>query len=110
MSPAKSRNAASATVFAALGCATRLELVSRLSDGQEHSITALTEGLPVSRQAITKHLQVMQEAGLVTSQRVGRESRFAMRHEPIEKAKKTLARISDQWDDAIARLRAALGE
>ena len=95
-------------MFAALGCVTRLELISRLSDGKEYSITALTDGLDLTRQAITKHLQVLQHAGIVNSQRVGRESRFTIRPGPITQAKDYLTRVSDQWDKAIARLRATV--
>ena len=108
MSRVETRSQTPAPVFAALGCATRLELVSRLSDGKEHSITALTDGLDLTRQAITKHLQVLQHAGLVNSQRVGRESRFTIRPGPITQAKDYLSRVSDQWDKAIARLRATV--
>ncbi len=108
MSRVKTRSKAPAPVFAALGCVTRLELVSRLSDGKEYSITALTDGLDLTRQAITKHLQVLQHAGIVTCQRVGRESRFTIRPGPITRAKDYLTRVSDQWDEAIARLRATV--
>lgn len=97
-----------APVFAALGCVTRLELVSRLSDGKEYSITALTDGLDLTRQAISKHLQVLQRSGIVDRRRVGRESRFTIRPGSITQAKDYLTRVSDQWDSAIARLRAAV--
>ncbi len=95
-------------MFAALGSATRLELVSRLSDGREYSITALTNGLDLTRQAVTKHLQVLQHAGIVDSRRAGRESRFTIRPGPITQAKNYLLRVSDQWDEAIERLRATV--
>lgn len=108
MSRAESRSEAPAPVFAALGSATRLELVSRLCDGEQHSITALTDGLDLTRQAVTKHLRVLQDAGMVDRQRVGRESRFTIRPEPITQAQEYLARVSDQWDEAIARLRATV--
>ncbi len=110
MSRVKTRSKTPAPVFAALGCVTRLELISRLSDGKEYSITALTDGLDLTRQAITKHLQVLQHAGLVNSQRVGRESRFTIRPGPITQAKDYLPRVSDQWDKAIARLQATVEE
>ena len=106
MLPDRSRCKEPAPVFAALGCDTRLELLSRLSDGSEYSITELTGGLDVSRQAITKHLRVLQHAGIVDSRRVGRESRFTLQTEPIAQAKDFLTRVSDQWDTSIARLRA----
>lgn len=97
-------------MFAALGCVTRLELVSRLSDGREYSITELTDGLDLTRQAITKHLQVLQHAGIVNNRRVGRESRFAIQPTPIKQAKDYLARVSNQWDQSIERLRAKVDE
>lgn len=105
MSQASTQNTEPAPVFAALGCVTRLELVSRLCDGNEHSIASLTDGLDLTRQAVTKHLQVLQQAGIVHNQRVGRERRFSIRHDPINQAKDYLQRVSNQWDDAITRLR-----
>ena len=108
MSPASSQESAPAPVFAALGCATRLELVSRLGDGEDYSITELTDGLDLTRQAVTKHLQVLQQAGLVQSQRVGRESRFTIQAEKLTEASDYLTRVSNQWDQAIARLRKAV--
>ena len=95
-------------MFAALGCVTRLELLSRLSNGRDYSITELTDGLDLTRQAITKHLQVLQHAGIVKSQRIGRESRFTIRPGPIVQAKDYLTLVSGQWDNSIARLRATV--
>ena len=95
-------------MFAALGCVTRLELLSRLSDGREYSITELTDGLDLTCQAITKHLQVLQHAGIVNSRRVGRESRFNIRPGPLTQAKEYLTQVADQWDKSIARLRATV--
>ncbi len=103
-----SQEARSATVFAALGDETRLELVSRLSDGQQHSIAALTSGLDLSRQGITKHLRVLQKAGVVACHRVGRESRFTIKPKSVDQARDYLNRASAQWDAAIERLRAAV--
>lgn len=105
MSRTSVENAAAVPVFAALGSVTRLELLARLADGREHSITALTDDLDLTRQAITKHLQVLQDAGIVDNRRVGRESRFIIRPRSIAHAKDYLARISNQWDEAIERLR-----
>ena len=104
----RARRKESAPVFAALGSATRLELLSRLSDGRDYSITELTDGLDLTRQAITKHLQVLQLAGIVKSRRVGRESRFTIRPDPVIQAKDYLTRVADQWDQSIARLRATV--
>lgn len=110
MSHVETLSQAQAPVFAALGSVTRLELVSRLSDGQDHSITSLSAGLDLTRQAVTKHLQVLQQAGIVDSQRVGRESRFTIQPGSITRAQDYLMRISAQWDEAIGRLRAAVEE
>jgi DNA-binding transcriptional ArsR family regulator len=94
-----------APVFAALGDATRLALVSRLGDGRPRSIVQLTEGLGVTRQGVTKHLRVLEQAGVVASRRIGRESQFVLTPEPIADVQAYLARVSEQWDDAIGRLR-----
>ena len=69
---------ARAAVFAALGDATRLAVLARLAEGEAQSIARLTAGTPLTRQAVTKHLQVLEGAGIVRSLRVGRESRFAL--------------------------------
>lgn len=95
-----------AHVFAALGDVTRLALVSRLSDGRPHSIAQLTDGLRLTRQGVTKHLRVLEQAGIVASERVGRESRFVFTPEPISGARMYLDRVSEQWDDALMRLKA----
>lgn len=101
---------ATAPVFAALGDRTRLELVSRLSDGKQHSIVQLADGLNLSRQGVTKHLHVLKAAGMVSCKRIGRESRYRIRPAPIAKARDYLARASAQWDEAIERLRASVEE
>jgi DNA-binding transcriptional ArsR family regulator len=95
-------------VFAALGCATRLELLSRLGDGKDHSITELTDGLDLTRQAITKHLQVLQHAGIVDRRRIGRESRVTIRPGPITQAQEYLTRVSEHWARSIAWVRATV--
>lgn len=95
----------SAHLFAALGDETRLRLVSRLCDEGPTSITGLTEGFTVTRQAITKHLRVMEEAGLVRSTRHGRESIWQVSPQRLEDARRYLELISKQWDDALGRLR-----
>ena len=99
-----------APVFAALGDATRLELIARLSDGQAHSITQLTDGLSLTRQGVTKHLRILEQAGIVASERVGRESRFVFTPAPISYARQYLDRVSAQWDDALRRLKAFVEE
>lgn len=100
------RVAKSASVFAALGDTTRLELVSRLGDGGHHSIAQLADGLDLTRQGVTKHLLTLKRAGVVSSRRSGRESLYSLRPDSIRSARDYLARASEQWDEAIARLKA----
>ena len=94
-----------ASVLAALGDSTRLELVSRLSDGQAHSIAHLTGGLGLTRQGVTKHLRVLERVGIVSSSRVGRESHFSYVPEPIQQVRSYLDTVSTQWDEALSRLK-----
>ena len=100
----------SAPVFAALGNETRLRLVTRLGDGASQSITELTSGLDLTRQGVTKHLRILEEAGMVTCRREGREARYTLRPAPIARARDYLTRASAQWDEAIERLRARVEE
>ena len=95
----------SALLFAALGDKTRLHLVFRLSDAGPMSITKLTAGTRVTRQAITKHLRMMQQAGLVRNQRRGRESVWQLEQRRLEDARRYLDLISKQWDASLGRLR-----
>lgn len=108
-SPANGPSGA-APVFAALGDPTRLSLLARLSAGRPLSIAELSAGAEITRQAVTKHLRVLERAGLVHSDRVGRESRFAFRPEPLSTAQRYLDAVAAQWDDALARLRAFVEE
>lgn len=94
-----------APVFAALGDATRLELISRLNDGEARSIAQLADGLHLTRQGVTKHLRVLERAGIVKSNWVGRESRFAYVPEQIDRARSYLDNVSAQWDQALSRLK-----
>ena len=94
-----------APVFAALGDETRLSLLATLSKGQPQSISQLTEGSKLTRQAITKHLRVLEDVGVVQSMRVGRESLFEFKPGPIENARTYLDRVSAQWDETLARLK-----
>lgn len=94
-----------APVFAALGDATRLRLVARLCHGGPLSIVRLSEGAGVSRQAVTKHLQALEEAGLVRSARAGRKRIWELRPKRLAEIRRYLDEISAQWDDALARLR-----
>ena len=93
-----------APVFAALGDRKRLALLARLANRQPQSIVQLTRGMGLSRQGVSKHLTILEQARLVTSERVGRESRFALQSNTLSEAKRYLERASQQWDDAIGRL------
>ena len=92
-------------LFAALGDPTRLGLIRRLSTEGALSVTALTEGTRISRQAVTKHLGVLARAGLVESERHGRERLWALAPGQIDEARRALEQISREWDDALGRLR-----
>lgn len=95
-----------ALIFAALGDATRLALMSKLCRGETRSISQLTEGSRLTRQAITKHLRVLEGAGIVHGVRAGRQSHFQFDPEPIAEVREYLHLVSEQWDQALARLRA----
>jgi DNA-binding transcriptional ArsR family regulator len=94
-----------APVFAALGDETRLALVRRLSDGSRCSISQLTAGARMSRQAITKHLRVLENAGIARAVRSGRESLYELDPKPIEEVRHYLDLVSEQWDKSLARLK-----
>jgi len=94
-----------APVFAALGDEMRLALIAKLCSGQPYSISQLTQGSKLTRQAITKHLRVLERVGIVHSIRTGRESRFEFDPRPIEGMKDYLNLVSEQWDQALSRLK-----
>jgi DNA-binding transcriptional ArsR family regulator len=94
-----------AAVFAALGDETRLTLVAKLCERSPQSISQLTEGSNLTRQAVSKHLLVLQGAGLVTNTRVGGESQYKFEIEPVDGVKGYLDYVSCQWDQALGRLR-----
>lgn len=102
----------SAPLFAALGDETRLKILARLSDDGPMSITRLTTeaGADVTRQAVSKHLRVMKDAGLVAESRRGRESVWHLQPRRLDDARVYLDQISKQWDEAIGRLEAFLEE
>ena len=102
--PAQRARGGPAPVFAALGDPTRLSLVQRLSDGERRSISHLSIDTQLTRQAVTKHLKVLEDAGLVESVRSGRESRFSLRVETMRDASLYLDDVSAQWDAALTRL------
>lgn len=96
----------SAPVFAALGDETRLHVVTRLCEEGPLSITRLAKGSRVSRQAVTKHLRVLEDAGLVKSTRDGREHVWELEPGGLQEARRLLDVISREWDDTLERLRA----
>ena len=98
----------SAPVFAALGDATRLRLVAVLCAGGMLSIAQLTAGTDITRQAVTKHLQVLADAGLVQDLKVGRERLWQFNPEPLKQARGSLEQISQHWDQALLRLKLAV--
>lgn len=102
--------AKSAPIFAALGDATRLHVVSRLSREGPLSISELADGIDVTRQAVTKHLNVLAGAGLVHDFRRGREHVWELETRQLEAVRRALDVISKQWDQALERLRAMVEE
>ena len=99
-----------AHVFAALGDETRLALVTTLRDGQPYSIARLTEGSRLTRQAITKHLRVLEGVGIVRGVRAGRESLFELNPQPIREIRDYLNVVSEEWEQALSRLKALVEE
>ena len=95
--------------FAALGDPHRLALVDRLAKSGERSISQLGGEAAISRQALTKHLRVLEGAGLVRSTRFGREVRFRLDQQAIAEAERFLALVGRQWDDALIRLKDHVG-
>jgi DNA-binding transcriptional ArsR family regulator len=109
-SAAAARWQEAAPVFAALGDETRLALVTRLCAGGPQSISRLTSGSEVTRQAITKHLAVLADAGLVHDVRRGRERVFDLDTARLDVARRCLDQISQRWDEALGRLRSLVEE
>ena len=97
-----------APLFAALGDEVRLRLVAALCVGGALSITQLTAGTQITRQAVTKHLGVLASAGLVKDVKVGRERLWAFDPAPLDEARRSLQAIGEQWDQALARLKLAV--
>ena len=96
---------AKAAIFAALGDETRLSLLARLCSGQRYSIAELTEGTKLTRQAVTKHLRVLERVRIVHGTREGRQSLFQFDPHPVIELKEYLDLVSKQWDIALARLK-----
>src|SRR5689334_11671302 len=94
-----------APLFAALGDPARLQIVSRLCREGPLSISRLAEGAHISRQAVTKHLNALSAAGLIESERSGRECIYELQPRRLAEIKRHVEAISAQWDDAVERLR-----
>lgn len=101
---------ASAPIFAALGDETRLRLVIFLSATGPSSTATLTDNVPVTRQAVAKHLRVLKDAGLVSSVYRGRDSVWQIESSQLEEAQRCIELIASRWDQAIDRLRAMVEE
>ncbi len=97
-----------AYIFAALGDPTRLSLVTKLIDGETHSISALSTGSKITRQAVTKHLTVLESAGLVLKTKEGRESLYVLNPAPLKSLQEYLDIISLQWDQSLQNLKSFL--
>lgn len=98
----------SAEIFAALGDPIRLEMVARLSRDGPMSVTRLSAGFYVTRQAVRKHLDVLAQAGLVHGSRRGRESRWELEPRRLDTARRYLDLVSKRWDSTLERLKAAV--
>lgn len=91
-------------IFAALGDRTRLMIISNLSDGSDRSISQLAEHSHLTRQGVSRHLRVLEEADLVHMRRIGRESRYQLDLAALDQARIYLDRAAKQWDQAVQRL------
>ena len=98
----------SALIFAALGDETRLRLIAVLCAGGTMSIAQLTSGTDITRQAVTKHLHVLADAGLVRDVKVGRERLWELEPTQMEEARRSLDVIARQWEHALMKLKLAV--
>ena len=98
----------SAPIFAALGDETRLRIIAVLCAGGALSITQLTTGMAITRQAVTKHLYILARAGMVNHVKVGRERRWEFEPAPLAAARRSLEVIGQQWDYALRKLKLAV--
>ncbi len=103
--PSKTATRRNAKMFAALGDETRLQLLVKLGTREPQSIKQLTMDLPVTRQAVTRHLRVLEAAKFVTQETHGRERRFVARQAGLDEAHHALKVVAQQWDDALQRLK-----
>ena len=110
MSKTTSQQSKHASVFAALGDETRLSIVKKLSNGQPYSISELTKGTDLTRQAVTKHLRVLEDVGIVNGVKSGRESLYKFDPTPLNQARGYLDIFSEQWEQALNRLKTFVEE
>ena len=99
------RRGSAAEVFAALGDETRLLILAKLCEGRRPSISELTEGTKLTRQAVTKHLRVLENARIVHARRAGRERLFDLDPVPIWEMKEYLENVGNAWEGALGRLK-----
>jgi DNA-binding transcriptional ArsR family regulator len=92
-------------LWAAVAEPTRRRLLDALLEQGEATTTMLAEGLPITRQAVAKHLLVLNRVGLVAGERHGREVRYAIRPERLDQASEAMARVAAQWDRRLARIK-----
>lgn len=92
-------------LWAAVADPTRRRVLDALLEQGEATTTTLAEGLPVTRQAVAKHLLVLNRVGLVAGERHGRELRYAIRPERLDQASEAMARVAAQWDRRLARIK-----
>jgi DNA-binding transcriptional ArsR family regulator len=104
----KAARRSSALIFAALGDETRLRIIAVLCSGGAMSIAQLTSGTEITRQAVTKHLDVLADAGLVHDVKVGRERLWEFEPSQLEEARRSLEMIGQQWDRALSKLKSAV--
>jgi DNA-binding transcriptional ArsR family regulator len=93
------------SVFSALSDPGRRRLLETLAARESASLTELASQLPVTRQAVSKHLAALVQAGLVESARAGRETHYSLTPQPLDDALAWMERIGDRWDERLARLR-----
>jgi DNA-binding transcriptional ArsR family regulator len=95
-------------VFAALADPTRRQVVESLSGGATVTASRLAEELPITRQAVAKHLAFLDHAGLVSAERRGRETHYRLTPAPLSEAASWMAAIGAEWDDRLESLRTHL--
>jgi DNA-binding transcriptional ArsR family regulator len=96
-------------VFGALSDPTRRQLLAAISSQHTATATELAAELPISRQAVLKHLGALAQAGLVDRERSGREVRYTVTPEPLSDAVSWMAAVGGEWDDRLGALQAQLG-